>query len=179
MMASALSWLLLKSRSAWWRVVYRGYRSRYTIGRTFRFNGAMINLYGAGHIELGEHSYIGEFSSIQACAGQSVVVGKHCAISHNVRIYTATNVADADMRLGRQPTIEGSVGIGDGSWIGTNVFIGPGVMIGSNAVVGANAVVTRSIPDDEIWGGVPARLLRRKDPTRQHDRHAAERQRDH
>jgi maltose O-acetyltransferase len=173
MMARALGWLLLKSRSAWWRAVYRGYRSRYAIGRTFRFNGAMINLYGDGRIELGEHSYIGEFSSIQACAGHSVAVGRHCAISHNVRIYTSTTLADADMRLGPPPTIEGSVRIGDGVWIGTNVFIGPGVAIGSNVVVGANAVVTRSIPADEIWGGVPARLLRRKDPARQHDRHAA------
>jgi maltose O-acetyltransferase len=179
MMARALSWLLLKSRSAWWRVVYRGYRSRYTIGRTFRFNGAMINLHGDGRIELGGNSYIGEFSSIQACAGHSVVIGQHCAISHNVRIYTASNVADADLRLGPPPTIEGSVRIGDGVWIGTNVFIGPGVEIGSNVVVGANAVVTRSIPADEIWGGVPARLLRRKDTARHQDRHAALRQRDH
>jgi maltose O-acetyltransferase len=179
MIASALSRLLLKSRSAWWRIVYRGYRSRYAIGRTFRFNGAMILLYGDGRIELGEHSYIGEFSSIQACAGHSVEVGRHCAISHNVRIYTSTNVADADMRLGPPPTIEGSVSIGDGVWIGTNVFIGPGVAIGDNAVVGANAVVTRSVPADEIWGGVPARLLRRKAPDSLRHHHAAERQRDH
>ena len=162
MIARALSWLLLKSRSAWWRVVYLGYRSRYAIDRTFRFNGAMINLFGDGRIELGEYSYIGEFSSIQAAAGHSVVVGRHCAISHNVRIYTSTHSADADLRLGPPPAIEGSVSIGDGVWIGTNVFIGPGVVIGANAVVGANAVITRSIPADEIWAGVPARRLRGK-----------------
>ncbi|EKF9070797.1 acyltransferase, partial [Vibrio cholerae] len=52
--------------------------------------------------------------------------------------------------------------IDDYSWIGANVFIGPGVKIGRNSVVGANSVVTCDIPDNQIWGGVPARLIRTK-----------------
>lgn len=153
---------LLKLRSAWWRIVYRGYRSTYDIAPDFRFNGAGIVLFGQGRIELGSTSYIGENSSIQAAAGHRVSVGRHCAISHNVRIYTTTSPADADLRQDPPASIMGSVVIGDGVWIGTNVYIGPGITIGSNAVVGANAVLTHSVPPDEIWAGVPARHLRRK-----------------
>jgi maltose O-acetyltransferase len=145
-----------------WSVVYRGYRSRYTIDPTFRFNGAGIQLYGGGRVELGAHSYIGELSTMQASPGQVLRVGRRCSISHNVRIYTSTAPADHDFRVALAPEVAGSVLIGDGAWIGANVFIGPGITIGENAVVGANSVVTHDVPDSEIWGGVPARRIRAK-----------------
>lgn len=157
-----LSVVLLKLRMLFWRAVYRGYRSRYSVARSFRFNGAGIQLYGAGTIELGEHSYVGEGSSIQAGTGLRVVIGRRCRISHNVRIYTQSAAADSDFRQGPGEEVSGAVAIEDGVWIGTNVYIGPGITLGANCVVGANAVVTRSIPPDEIWGGVPARFLRHK-----------------
>lgn len=51
--------------------------------------------------------------------------------------------------------------------IGENVFIGAGTTvlkgahIGNNAVIGACSVVTREVPENEIWGGNPARLIKR------------------
>ncbi len=162
MMWRLISRVLLRARMAWWQVVYRGYREQYDIDRSFRFNGAGIQLYGDGGIALGEGSYVGELSTIQAAPGLSVTVGRRCSISHNVRIYSTTAVADADFRAGPAPSIEGSVTIDDGVWIGANSYIGPGITVGANAVIGANSVVTHSVPPSEIWGGVPARFIRRK-----------------
>jgi len=162
MMWSIASDLLLRLRMGWWNTVYRGYRQRYDIAPSFRFNGAGIQLYGPGRIELGEDSYVGEQCSLQAAPGQIVCVGRRCSIAHNVRVYTSTAIADADFSIGPPPTTSGSVSIEDGAWIGANAYIAPGVTIGRNVVVGANSVVTRSIPASEIWGGVPARLIRSK-----------------
>ena len=35
----------------------------------------------------------------------------------------------------------------------------PGVHIGKNCVVAAGSVVTHDIPDEMVWGGVPARPM--------------------
>lgn len=50
--------------------------------------------------------------------------------------------------------------IGNDVWIGGNVTILPGVTIGNNVVIAAGAVVTKSIPDNSLVGGVPAKVIR-------------------
>jgi maltose O-acetyltransferase len=158
----AIALVLLRLRYWWWQAVYQGYRARYVVAESFRFNGAGIQLIGDGQISLGARSYVGEMTSLQADGECAITVGSDCMISHNVRVYTTSADADADLRERVAPVVRGSVTIGDGVWIGTNVYVGPGVQIGSNAVIGANSVVNRSVPEGEIWGGVPARLIRAK-----------------
>ena len=34
------------------------------------------------------------------------------------------------------------------------------IVIGNNSVIAANAVVTCDIPDNTMWGGVPAKLIK-------------------
>jgi acetyltransferase-like isoleucine patch superfamily enzyme len=50
--------------------------------------------------------------------------------------------------------------------IGSNIFIGAGsiilydVNIGNNVIIGAGSIVTKSIPDNSVVAGVPARLIK-------------------
>lgn len=48
-----------------------------------------------------------------------------------------------------------------GASIGAGSTILPGITIGTNAIVGAGSVVTKSIPDNELWLGNPARFVRK------------------
>ncbi len=48
-------------------------------------------------------------------------------------------------------------------WIGQNVIILPSVKhIGTGAIIAAGAIVTKDIPPYEIWGGVPARFIKKR-----------------
>lgn len=52
------------------------------------------------------------------------------------------------------------IAVGNDVFIGANAVILPGVRIGNRVIVAAGSVVNRSIPDNCVVGGVPARFLR-------------------
>ncbi len=54
---------------------------------------------------------------------------------------------------------EAGIVIGSDVWLGANAVVLKGVRIGHGAIIAAGAVVTRSVPEYEIWGGVPARKI--------------------
>lgn len=50
--------------------------------------------------------------------------------------------------------------IREGASIGAGSVILSGLTIGKNSMVGAGSVVTKSIPDNELWYGNPAKFIR-------------------
>jgi acetyltransferase-like isoleucine patch superfamily enzyme len=54
----------------------------------------------------------------------------------------------------------GRITIGNNVFIGSSATIMPGVKIGNNVVVGACSVVTKSIPDNVVVAGNPARKIK-------------------
>ena len=141
---------------------YDGFRKKYTISPGFRFNGDHIYFYGEGQICIGDNSYIGELSTILAYDNCKVIIGKGCSISHNVRMYTQSSIADQDFSNLPLKSKMGDIIIGNYVWIGANVFINPGIKIGDNSIIGANSVVSNDVEPFSIVGGVPARLIRYK-----------------
>jgi len=55
---------------------------------------------------------------------------------------------------------EEAITIGQNVWLGCNVVVLKGVNVGDGAVVAAGSVLTKSVPANEIWGGVPAKKLK-------------------
>ena len=49
--------------------------------------------------------------------------------------------------------------VGNNVMIGQNTLILPGVVIGDNVIVGGHSVVTKDIPSNSIYAGVPARKI--------------------
>jgi acetyltransferase-like isoleucine patch superfamily enzyme len=74
---------------------------------------------------------------------------------------------DTSVPISQQSQPERAVVIGDGSWLGHGSVVLPGVTIGRHVVIGANSVVTKDIPDFSVAVGVPARVVRRFDESRQ------------
>lgn len=61
----------------------------------------------------------------------------------------------------KYPAIDffGKIRVLDNVYIGNNALIMPGVTIGSNVIVAAGSVVTKSIANNSIVGGNPARVI--------------------
>lgn len=51
------------------------------------------------------------------------------------------------------------INVGDNVFIGVNSIIMPGVSIGNNVVIGAGTVVTKDLPNDGVYVGVPAKRV--------------------
>jgi len=50
--------------------------------------------------------------------------------------------------------------INDNVFIGMDSIILKGVSIGSNVIIAAGSVVTKNIPENQVWGGNPARFIK-------------------
>lgn len=63
---------------------------------------------------------------------------------------------------GEFPTVDvvKPINIKDNVFIGSHCIIMPGVTIGSNVVVGAGSVVTKDLPEDAVYAGVPAKRIK-------------------
>lgn len=48
-------------------------------------------------------------------------------------------------------------------FVGTNCIVCKGIEIGPRSIVAAGSVIVKDVPADEIWGGNPARFIRRMD----------------
>ena len=110
----------------------------------------------SGHVEIGENCVIRDGTVITSGRHSKVVIGRDCGISYRAHI-SALGRQTEDYRM----KFERNIAIGDYVWIGANVVITPGRTVGSNVVIGANSVVTCDIPDNCVYGGVPARLIRK------------------
>lgn len=95
----------------------------------------------------------------------SITIGDNVKIGGGVCIYdTDFHALDAlkrnDKENDRKLKHNMPVIIGDNVFIGAHSTILKGVTIGTNSIIGACSVVTKSIPENEIWAGNPAKHIK-------------------
>lgn len=85
-------------------------------------------------------------------------IAQGCIVGNDVFIGPGTQLLNDKYPVRTDPKWWEPVVVGDGAIIGGGVTILPGVRIGERAVIGAGAVVTKSVPEEQVWWGNPARL---------------------
>lgn len=60
----------------------------------------------------------------------------------------------------RRSVILKKVRIKRNAWLGSGTIVCPGVTIGENSVIGAGSVVTKDVPDNTVYAGVPAKFIK-------------------
>tara|TARA_A100001011_G_scaffold240255_1_gene248238 strand:+ start:721 stop:1431 length:711 start_codon:yes stop_codon:yes gene_type:complete len=87
--------------------------------------------------------------------GDNVIFGPYVKIfseNHNFSSLKRNITDQGENRIG--------VKISDGVWVGSGVIILDGVTIGRNAIIAAGSVVNKNIPNNAIYAGVPAKLIK-------------------
>lgn len=108
----------------------------------------------------------------------NLFIGKYCSIAEDVTIFLGGNhrkdwittypfnalpkfFLNSNKIVGH-PSTNGNVKIGNDVWIGKSVTIMSGITVDNGAIIGANAVVTKNIGPYEIWGGNPAKFIKKR-----------------
>ena len=126
-------------------------------------NGCKIAVQPNATLIIGEYS--GMTNTVIQCH-ECIKIGSHVNIGAGCMImdsnFHSTNWKD---RLDRRKDIENHrnapVKIGDVVFIGARSIICKGVTIGDHAMIAAGSVVVTDVPADEVWGGNPAKFIKR------------------
>jgi acetyltransferase-like isoleucine patch superfamily enzyme len=154
------------------------------IGRHFRVYGKLI-ITGPGRVIFGSDCFIisqvTKTVRIKSLLPDSeLIVGDHVGLNgtsivcrSKITIGDFSNIADAyitdtpahpisiDRRLySAQDVLAENVHIGKNVWISINSVILKGVHIGDNSVVGACSLVRKSLPENVLAVGIPAKIIR-------------------
>ncbi len=156
-LASLLLWLTLPFPNFGRGLAFRGWLYSQiigTCGQRFK-TGPLVNLYNPARLTIGSDVYIGYCSYIgdgDITLEDQVVIGPFCSVTGGNHLFRDNSVRFGGYEY--KPVV-----IGRGTWLGANVNVLAGVTIGAGCLVAAGSVVTKSMPDNCIVAGVPAKVV--------------------
>lgn len=115
-----------------------------------------IPLLRAAGIKIGDSCFIGSNVYFDEMRPELIEIGA------NVTITTGAHIISHFFDPPTRRFYYGKVRIGNRVFIGMNTLIINAVDIADGAVIAAGSVVNKDIPSDEIWGGNPARFIKKK-----------------
>lgn len=107
------------------------------------------------NIKIGKDVFINKSCMFVDLGG--ITLEDNVLVGPEVKILSVNHPVDPIKRRG---VIIKSVKIKHNAWIGGGAIICPGVTIGENSVIGAGSVVTKDVPDNCVYVGVPAKFIK-------------------
>lgn len=134
----------------------------YVINASGIYAKSKIEVRNNAELTIGDN--VGMTSTTIMCHDK-ITIGNNVMIGVGTHIYdTNFHNIDPTLRIGKNDPRESvktrPITINDNVFIGAFSIILKGVNIGKNSVVAAGSVVTKSIPDNQIWGGNPAQFIK-------------------
>lgn len=123
------------------------------------FNKTILYTMENGSIYIGNRVGI---SNSAICSNSSIVIEDDVCIGAGCRIYdTDFHSINAEERLEGNTNIKTAQVRIEKAFLGSAVTVLKGVTIGKEAVIAAGSTVTKDIPDREVWGGCPAKFIKK------------------
>jgi acetyltransferase-like isoleucine patch superfamily enzyme/putative flippase GtrA len=122
-----------------------------------------VTIVSANRLRVGKHFGCNTGSYINAVG--EITIGDYVLIGSNVTLSSGMHPIEGRMPpVFARPTIPKPIHIEDDVWIGAGAVILPGVILRRGSVIGANAVVTRDTQEYSVNVGIPAKMIRFRDP---------------
>ncbi|TRX23006.1 LbetaH domain-containing protein [Flavobacterium franklandianum] len=115
---------------------------------------ASVKIWAPWNLEMGANSSLGP--NVDCYNQGKISIGVNTVISQKTYLCASTH----DYAKNDFPLILKPIKIGNGVWIAADAFIGPGVRIEDNAIIAARSVVNKSVIENTIVGGNPAKLIK-------------------
>ena len=109
------------------------------------------------NIQTGNNCIINKRVLLDGRCGK-IIIGNNVDIAQDVHIWTMEHDVDSENHKGSFADVV----VKDYAWIASRATILPGVTVGKGSVVATGAVVTHDIPDGEVWGGIPAKFIKKR-----------------
>ena len=115
----------------------------------------------SSYIKMGEKVFIGH--GCEFVCNTKISIGNNCLIASKCTLNDTGHEYNRKTNINLQPITSKEIFIDDDVWIGTSCVILQGVTIGQGSVIAAGSVVNKSIPPYEVWAGVPARFIKKRE----------------
>lgn len=130
-----------------------------TINQTSGFSHTYLRAENDATIRIGNNVGISHANII---AFSDVTIDDDVLIGSGVKIWnTDFHPVNYQDRVENKEPSSRPIHIKVGAFIGACSIILKGVTIGKYSVIGAGSVVTHDVPDNEVWAGNPAKLVRK------------------
>ena len=175
--------VLQRLRAFLWKLYCRIYIKDLAPGKRLCCIGWPIFTHSSGLFEYGDNCYFGNGvfkvskgsiiklgNSVLINNGFVIASGASIQIGDNVMIGEYVSIHDSDhgskdliTPMTQQPMVSSPGVIDENVWIGRGAVILKGVKIGKGSIIAANSVVNKSIKPYSVVGGVPAKLLKKRE----------------
>lgn len=167
---------LIKSTAIWDAIQYiklNSFKRKWI--RANKHNGTIPNNeFDFDTASVGNYSY-GELNVVSFNNKSHLRIGNFVSIAQNVVFmldveHFTNHISTFPFRVKVLESVKdeahskGDIVIGDDVWIGYGATVMSGVHVGQGAVIATGAVVTKNIPPFEVWGGVPAKFIKKRFP---------------
>jgi len=134
-----------------------------SFGKNVSFNkNCYIYGHDNGEIKIGDNFSMNSNSQLGASFGK-IVIGNDCAIAPNCVLRASNHTFNnPTIPFRKQGHTYGEIIIEDDVWISSNCVVTANTTIGKSSVVGAGSVVTKDVEPYSIMGGVPAKLIKKR-----------------
>jgi acetyltransferase-like isoleucine patch superfamily enzyme len=113
-----------------------------------------------GSFKLGNNSHIAPYGYC-LIDNNSLEIGNNVAIGPFTSIFCHSNSPYGPSAFFTENYIDGDISIGNNVFIGAHCVILPGTKIHDDVVIASNSVIKGQIPSDSIYGGSPAKQIKK------------------